>query len=242
MKIPKELLNKYPEINDSILIGYRGSISHGLYVPQSNVDSIDDKDIMCIYIPNKEYYLGLNQYSSKGTKEIKYKEYDIVIYEFRKFISLLCKGNPNVLSMLYLDKSHYIKVTNEGRMILKARNLFVSKQVYHSFVGYAYGQLHRMTHTAFKGYMGEKRKQLVNKYGYDVKNASHLIRLLKMGIEFLIEGKLYVKRKDSHELLAIKRGEWSLDKVKSRADELFSNINVAYTKSTLPNEVSKGEH
>lgn len=33
--------------------------------------------------------------------------------------------------------------------------------------------------------MGEKRKQLVAKHGYDTKNASHLIRLLRMGMEFL---------------------------------------------------------
>jgi len=35
------------------------------------------------------------------------------------------------------------------------------------------------------GYLGDKRKQLVLKHGYDAKNAAHLIRLLRMGIEFL---------------------------------------------------------
>lgn len=37
----------------------------------------------------------------------------------------------------------------------------------------------------FSGYMGEKRKAMVRKYQYDVKNAAHLIRLLRMGAEFL---------------------------------------------------------
>jgi len=32
--------------------------------------------------------------------------------------------------------------------------------------------------------------------GYDSKNAAHLIRLLRMGIEFLTEGKMYVERAD----------------------------------------------
>jgi predicted nucleotidyltransferase len=37
----------------------------------------------------------------------------------------------------------------------------------------------------FSGYMGEKRKAMVRKYQYDVKNAAHLIRLLRMGAEFI---------------------------------------------------------
>jgi len=34
------------------------------------------------------------------------------------------------------------------------------------------------------GYMGKKRRELVMRVGYDAKNAAHLIRLLRMGIEF----------------------------------------------------------
>lgn len=46
----------------------------------------------------------------------------------------------------------------------------------------------------FSGYMGEKRKAMVRKYQYDVKNAAHLIRLLRMGTEFLTTGELQVYR------------------------------------------------
>jgi DNA relaxase NicK len=46
------------------------------------------------------------------------------------------------------------------------------------------------------GYMGKKRRELVVRVGYDAKNAAHLIRLLRMGIEFLTEGTLYVERAD----------------------------------------------
>ena len=49
--------------------------------------------------------------------------------------------------------------------------------------------------------MGEKRKAIVRKYQYDVKNAAHLIRLLRMGIEFLETGELRVFRAmDAEEL------------------------------------------
>ena len=93
-----------------------------------------------------------------------------------------------------------------------------------------------MTHLAHEGYMGEKRKALVDKYGYDCKNAAHCIRLLKMGMEFLVEGRLNVFREDAPKLLEIKRGGWSLEEVKAEAKKLFGLADEAYVRSTLPNE------
>ncbi|MFH1442264.1 MAG: nucleotidyltransferase domain-containing protein [Candidatus Omnitrophota bacterium] len=235
LDISQALLKKYPEISDwSIVVAYRGSIAHGLYIPNRDVNSIDDKDVISICIPPIPYYFGLEEYGSRGTKEIKYKEWDIVVYEFKKCINLLIQGNPNILSILWLDKDSYISISSEGKQLIAASNLFIGKHVYHSFVGYAKGQLHRMTHLAFQGYMGDKRKRLVQKFGYDTKNAAHLIRLLRMGIEFLNQGRLFVKRKDSESLLAIKRGEWSLNQVKKEADILFKKAEQAYIKSKLP--------
>lgn len=91
-----------------------------------------------------------------------------------------------------------------------------------------------MTHLACKGFMGVKRKGLIEKYGYDTKNASHLIRLLRQGIEFLIDGEMHVFRKDAKELLAIKDGEWSLEKIKSEAERLFVLSEEAFIRSNLP--------
>jgi predicted nucleotidyltransferase len=218
----------------TILLGYRGSIAHGTYVPSSDKEfGIDDKDIMGICIPELNTYLGFGKFEQK---EVKYKEWDSVVYELRKYFRLLLKSNPNVLSLLWLEPNMYIIRTEIGRQILENRDLFVSKQAYHSFNGYAYGQFKRMTHFTFEGYMGEKRKQLVEKFGYDTKNAAHLIRLLRMGTEYLIEGRLYVHRKDGDQLLSIKRGEWSLEQVKAEAEHLFKRAEEAYTVSKLPNE------
>lgn len=234
-QIKKLIVDKLPNNSSLILVGYRGSIAHGMYVPKSNPNSIDDKDIMGIYAFSQESYLGIEKL--KETIEIKEGELDVVLYELKKLLHLLIKGNPNVLSLLWLEPTHYIYITPEGQTLIDNRELFVSKQVYHSFSGYAYGQLHRMTHAACQGYMGEKRKQLVEKFGYDTKNAAHLIRLLRMAIEFLNEGRLYVQRPDAQNLLEIKRGEWTLEQVKKEADRLFILANEAYTKSYLKNDV-----
>ena len=82
--------------------------------------------------------------------------------------------------------------------------------------------------------MGEKRKAMVRKYQYDVKNAAHLIRLLRMGAEFLKTGQLNVYRTaDADELKIIKRGGWTLEQVKAEAERLFAGIDAARARSPL---------
>ena len=82
--------------------------------------------------------------------------------------------------------------------------------------------------------LGAKRKALVEHFGFDTKAASHLIRLLRMGIEFLTDGELQVTRHvDGPQLLEIKRGEWTLDQVKAEADRLFKLSEKTYIKSKL---------
>lgn len=219
-----------------VLHGYRGSIAHGMYEPPENPDSIDDKDTMAICVPPVEFYFGLLDYGSRGTKEVKRGEWDIVIYEARKAIRMLGQGNPNILSLLWLPESAYIKQTPAGEILLANREAFVGRHVYASFCGYAKGQLHKMTHGAHEGYMGEKRKEIVARYGYDTKNAAHLIRLLRVGIEFLRDGYLRVDRGglDATELLDIKHGAWSLERVQDEAASLFRRAEEAHDRSTLP--------
>lgn len=239
MTLPKNLVADEPGLgNWCILSGYRGSISHGTFVPKNDPDSIDDKDVMAVCVPPRDYYLGLTEYASRGTKEIKQDEWDVVVYEARKFFRLLQKGNPNVLTLLWTEPQYMIKTTPAGQMLCDRRALFVGKHVYHSFIGYAKGQLHRMTHTPGpEAYMGAKRKALLDRFGIDTKNAAHLIRILRMGIEFLVEGELHVLRADNNELLEIKRGEWSLERISAESDRLFALAQEAYVRSPLPPNV-----
>lgn len=234
-----EVLRASSGLSDwAILAGYRGSIAHGTWLPTDDPDSVDDKDLMSFCVPPPIYYLGLHEYGSKGTaemmREIEGVMWDVVVYEARKAISLLSKGNPNVLSMLWLPETLYTKVTPAGRLLLDCREQFAGKHVYNAYVGYARSQLSKMERNAHEGYMGEKRKALVSKHGYDTKNATHLIRLLRQGIEFLATGELIVQRPDAAELIDIKRGAWSLEKVKAEAESLFERAQEALIHSSLP--------
>ena len=227
----------------SILVGYRGSIAHGMYRPNTNPNSIDDIDLMGVVIPPRDYYLGLVQETYplfvKGVKEIMDDPYDVVMYEVQKFMSLLIKSNPNALSLLWLDDDMYLKKTKVGQLLIDNRDLFTTKEMYPHYIGYAHGQLQKMTHFSYEGYMGEKRKGLVEKYGFDTKNASHTIRILRMGIEFLESGKLNVKRDDAEELLEIKDGKWTLEEIKEEAERLFAHSEVVRDRSTLPAHIDR---
>ena len=245
-KVPEEVL-----VDNLILLGYRGSISHNMYIPNTDPNSTDDIDLIGVFLASPDFYIGVKdpdiskKQQEKETVEVK-KEvngvlWDCVYYELQKFVTLLLKGNPNVLSFLWIKREHYLDIKEHGMMILQNRYAFLGKdRLYESFTGYAYGQALKMEHSRTEGYMGEKRKRLVEKYGYDISQAAHVIRILLTGTELLKTGDMEVFRiKDVDMLLDIKRGNWSLEDVKKLAEELFKEAEVEYNRSILP---EKADH
>src|SRR5258708_12520899 len=135
----EQVANLLPE--GLISLCWRGSVAHGMYVPKSDPDSIDDRDVMGVYIAPIEHYLGF------GRQDVYEKwegEWDCVFYELRKFIGLLLNCNPNVLSLLWLKDNGIIYESPLGRLLRENRELFVTKKAYHSFSGYAHDQFKKM--------------------------------------------------------------------------------------------------
>lgn len=128
----------------TILLAYRGSIAHNMYVPASEAHSIDDVDLVGIVVAPLNCYLGLSKWGSRGTQEYKQGQYDCVFYELRKAVSLLLQGNPNILSLLWLRPEHYLLAEPAGKLLIENRHLFVGKHVYEAFAGYAHDQLAKM--------------------------------------------------------------------------------------------------
>ena len=75
----EQVSNLLPE--GLISLCWRGSVAHGMYVPKNDPDSIDDKDIMGVYIGPLEHYLGF------GRKEV---------YEQRIPASCSCRLLPDL--------------------------------------------------------------------------------------------------------------------------------------------------
>lgn len=77
------------------------------------------------------------------------------------------------------------------------------------------------------------RKAMETKYGYDVKHAMHLVRLIRMAKEILAEGVVRVHRPDKDELLDIRNGKWPFEKILDVADNADHELGELYEKSTL---------
>lgn len=223
-----------------VVAGVVGSTAHNTYVEKQD-PTTDDVDIQGIFIPPPDYLVGLKDMENwvqqaDLTVDEKTSKYDWTFHSLRKYCQLLLKANPNVLCLLYLKPEHYIFCSNVFNELVKRRDWFASQVAYQSFAGYAYAQLQRMEHHSSNDKMGDKRKQLVTEFGYDVKNAAHAMRILFMGIEYVSTGNLTVWQPDDKaELLkSVKRGEWSLEKVKEYSTGLYDQLRECKEKSPLP--------
>lgn len=233
----QHLIHIFPALKEwNVLTTWRGSIAHGTYVPNDDPLSIDDKDLIAICIPDDSYYTGLREFGSRGTEEIISDPWDIVVYEHRKALRLLAKGNPNMLAMLWAPPEFTVNCSAAGEALIANRHLFATRRAGAAFKGYAQSELKKLHKNVYSGYMGSKRKELVDKFGYDTKNASHLIRILRQGASFMQTGELEVYRYDADELVEIKRGERSYEWVRREAERLDGNLEIACAASRLPEE------
>jgi hypothetical protein len=230
----------------TILSGFRGSIAHGLTIKpeEDKMYGIDDEDTFEIYRYPTEYYLSLESYYHRAeVKERKEGAIDEVSYEVRKTFHLLSNCNPNVMTYLYNKPEHYFITSEGGKTLIENRDLFLAKRrIYMGYSGYAYGQLKKLQTGAYRGYMGEKRKKIVDEIGYDTKNAMTLIRLLRNARELLLDKTLIVYREeDRDELLNIKKGSLTLEQLQKLSDKEFKLNERAYAKSKLPEENNRNK-
>lgn len=80
------------------------------------------------------------------------------------------------------------------------------------------------------------RAALEEKYGFDCKHGSHLVRLFRQCEDVLKTGKLVVKRPDAQELLSIRNGAWTFDQLIEFAETKNKEIDELYKTSTLRRE------
>ena len=78
------------------------------------------------------------------------------------------------------------------------------------------------------------RAELEARYGYDVKHAMHLLRLLRMGEEILADGIVRVFRPDAEWLRSIRYGALSYEQVLTFAAEHRARLDQLIATSPLP--------
>lgn len=171
---------------NEILRGVVGSTAHGL-----NIDDQSDRDEMGVFIEPPQYVCGLSpceHYIHRDKPEGVRSEpgdLDLTLYSLRKFCRLAEQGNPSVVVLLWLSE-HNTK-TPLGAALIELREAFISREAGQRFLGYLVAQKMRM-----KGERARtvSRPDLVERYGFDTKYASHALRLAYDGIELLTHRRL----------------------------------------------------
>lgn len=83
------------------------------------------------------------------------------------------------------------------------------------------------------------RAALEAKHGYDTKHAMHLVRLMRMGLEALLTGELRVRRPDAEELVAIRGGALSFERLLDESARLQAEMRRAAAATALPDDVDR---
>jgi predicted nucleotidyltransferase len=79
-----------------------------------------------------------------------------------------------------------------------------------------------------------KRSELEAVHGYDTKHAMHLVRLLRMCREILETGSVVVKRPDREDLLGIRGGSWTYERLVEWAEKEDRELTELAKSSRLP--------
>lgn len=157
------------------------------------------------------------------------KEWDFQIFNIVKFFELCRQNNPNMLDSLFTPENCVIHCTQIGQMVRDKRRMFLSKEAWKRFRGYAQEQLKKMN---TKDPIGGRR-EIVEKWGYDIKFAYHIVRLFDEAEQILLEGDIDLQR--SREVMkSVRRGEWTAEEIREWARQKDIALEVAYTNCKLP--------
>ncbi|MBE2286476.1 MAG: nucleotidyltransferase domain-containing protein [Prosthecobacter sp.] len=188
-----------------------GSRAYGLDTEAS------DTDLRGIYLAPADLQWSLygapEQFEDNATQSC--------YWELQKFLVMALKANPNILECLYSPLVD--KVTPIGERLLAIRDRFLSQMIFQTFNGYALSQFKKI------------EQDLRNHGEVRWKHAMHLLRLLMTGAATLREGRVPVHvGPHRDELLAVKRGELTWDKVDAWRQELHHDFELALAETKLP--------
>jgi uncharacterized protein len=217
-----------------------GSMAYGVSSDASDVDvygfCIPPKDIVfphtAGYIPNFSTQVpNFDQFQQHHISEKDHgKQYDVSIYSIVKYFKLCMNNNPNMIDSLFTPINCVLSCTKIGEMVRLERRKFLHKGAWHTFKGYAYSQMNKMR---VKEPDSESvRYEMVQKYGYDVKFAYHVVRLLNEAEQILNEGDIDLMQ-NREQLKSIRRGEWKIEDIEDHFNRKEKELGALYNSSKL---------
>lgn len=221
-------------VDNCIMVALTGSIAYGASTDNSDID------IFGITIPSEKFVrpskfgelegfsVGrIQRWDEYQQHHIAYGEsqYDLKIYSIVKFFQLAMNGNPNVIDMLFCPANCVLHIDTLMQRILMQKEIFLSKQCYDRFRGFAYNHLKSMSHI-------KEGREYCQKYGFDTKDFSHVVRQL-LGIIEILETGNYTLNKHAEEIIAIRNGKYSYAEAVEYGNHLLNLAEIAEEKSLL---------
>lgn len=164
------------------------------------------------------------------------KSYDVTIYNIVRYFQLAMENNPNMVDSLFTPRNCVLHSTPVGEMVRDRRRIFLHKGCWNKFKGYAFGQLSKMKSQSREG----NRKEIVEKFGFDVKFAYHVIRLIDEVEQILTLGDLDLTRAREH-MKAVRKGEVPLEEIVKWFNDKERQLENVYHESTLPAKPRENE-
>ncbi len=200
----------------------------------TNVET-SDYDTRGFAVPSGEYLLG-----RKSWEQFEDKQKDTVIWSFPKFFHLLEKFSPNTSEILFAPKTHILKITDIGQLLLDNKYLFLSKEIIKPMQGFAFGEWKKAVDYFDQiRKLGAKRKEDIASFGYSIKNAYHAVRLLETCIELLQTGHIIFPRPNANFLRQIRNGEVEVEEIKEIYARLDKQVFIELENSPLQEKTNK---
>ncbi|WP_141996332.1 nucleotidyltransferase domain-containing protein [Amycolatopsis cihanbeyliensis] len=202
--------NRDIALGGEILRTVVGSGVHGIAI-----EGTDDHDEMGVFVEPAERVVGMRtpveHYVFRTQPEGARSgpgDTDLVVYSLRKYLRLAMKGNPTMLLPLYAPAEALVLVRSLGEELRALAPALLSRRAVHRFLGYLDSQCGRLLDRGQPGRM-PNRPELVARYGYDVKYASHALRLAYQGLEVARDARLTLPmpERERNRVLRVKRGE-----------------------------------
>lgn len=211
--------------DNRILLTRGGSHACGL------ARSDSDEDLRGVALPPVSWLLGFEPpFQRAQTYKVRDTQ-DLVVHTLSKFCRLALNANPNMLEMLFCDDDQVLMQTQMGYDLRMMRHQFLSARVYVGYSAYAARQLKLMrNHNTAQG----SHRVWVEQFGYDTKNAMHLIRSLLTARTLLNDGRMEVRRPDRDFLLSIHDGQYTMMQIQQMAEDLDHECQALQGHSPLP--------
>lgn len=220
-----------------------GSVAYGVSSDTSDMDiygwGIPPKEVIFPHLAGEIQGFGRQKQGFEQFQEHhvncpdelggKGRIYDVSIYNIVKYFQLCMENNPNMIDSLFTAGECVLHITQVGNLVRENRKIFLHKGAWPKFKGYAYSQLHKMTSKDPTG----KRKQIREQFGFDVKFAYHVVRLLCECEMILTEHDLDLRRHREH-LKAIRRGDVTEEEIRHWFSDKEQQLEKVYADSTLP--------